>query len=95
MNKYVIERSMPGVGSLSRDALRAASAKSNTTLDELGADIQWVQSFVTTDKIYCVYLAENEQIIRAHAQRMGLPADSISKVCAMIDPTLGSATAIA
>jgi hypothetical protein len=95
MKKYVIERSMPGVGSLTRDALHAASNKSNNTLDELGPDIQWVQSFVTSDKIYCVYLAENEQLIREHAQRTGLPADSISTVCALIDPTMGSATATA
>jgi len=96
MKKYVIERSMPGVGSLTRDALCSASTKSNKTLDELGPDIQWIQSFVTTDKIYCVYLAENEQIIREHAQRTGLPADRISTVRALIDPTTGSqATAIA
>src|SRR5262249_13800615 len=96
MKKYVIERSMPGVGSLTRDALHAASTKSNITLDELGPDIQWVQSFVTSDKIYCVYLAENEQLIREHAQRTGLPADSISTVRPVIAPTMGSqATAIA
>ena len=90
MKKYVIERTMPGVGSLTRDALYAASTKSNTTLDELGPDIQWVQSFVTSDKIYCVYLAENEQLVREHARRTGLPADRISTVRAMIDPTMGS-----
>ena len=93
MKKYVIERSMPGVGSLTRDALHAASTKSNNTLDELGPDIQWVQSFVTSDKIYCVYLAANEQLIREHAQRTGLPADSISTVRALIDPTMGSRAA--
>jgi Nickel responsive protein SCO4226-like len=91
MKKYVIERSMPGVGSLTRDALHTASTKSNETLDQLGPDIQWVQSFVTSDKIYCVYLAENEQLIREHAQRTGLPADRVSAVCALIDPTMGAA----
>lgn len=90
MNKYVIERSLPGVGSLTRDQLHAASTRSCLTLDELGVDIQWVHSYVTDDKIYCVYLAENEQIIREHAQRAGFPADRISVVRAMIDPTMGS-----
>jgi hypothetical protein len=88
MRKYVIERPIPGVGSLDRDGLHAASTKSCTTLDELGPDIQWVQSYVTDDKIYCVYLAENEQLIREHARRAGFPAESISAVRAMIDPTM-------
>jgi hypothetical protein len=88
VKKYVIERAMPGVGSLNRDQLHAASTTSCGVLDELGPDIQWVQSFVTTDKIYCVYLAENEQLIREHARRAGFPADCISAVNAMIDPTM-------
>jgi hypothetical protein len=91
MNKYVIERSIPGVGSLDRDGLHAASTKSCSTLDVLGPDIQWVYSFVTDDKIYCVYLAENEDLIREHARRAGFPADRISAVRAMIDPTMRSA----
>ena len=91
MNKYVIERAIPGVGSLNRDELHAASTKSCCTLDELGPDIQWVQSYVTDDKIYCVYLAENEQLVREHAKRAGFPANSISVVRAMIDPTMRSA----
>jgi hypothetical protein len=90
MKKYVIERPIPGVGSLSRDELHAASTKSCVTLDELGPDIQWVQSFVTDDKIYCVYLAASEQLIRDHAERAGFPAESISAVRAMIDPTMRS-----
>jgi hypothetical protein len=90
MKKYIIERSIPGVGSLNRDELHAASTTSCVTLDELGPDIQWVYSFVTDDKIYCVYLAENEQLIREHAQRAGFPADRISTVRAMIDPTMRS-----
>src|SRR4051812_40734596 len=69
MKKYVIERPIPGVGSLSRDELHAGSARSVRALDELGPDIQWVQSYVTDDKIYCIYLAENEQLIRDHAAR--------------------------
>lgn len=95
MNKYVIERSIPGVGSLTRDELHAASAKSCGVLDQLGADIHWVQSYVTGDKIYCVYLAENEQIIRDHAKRAGFPADKISAVRAIIDPSMRSAATAA
>ena len=95
MNKYVIERSIPGVGSLDRDGLHAASTNSCCTLDVLGPDIQWVHSYVTDDKIYCVYLAENEQLLREHAQRTDLPADKISVVRAMIDPTMRSASAAA
>ena len=88
MNKFVIERPIPGVGALSRDELHAASTTSCRVLDELGPDIQWVQSYVTDDKIYCVYLAANEQLIREHAQRAGFPAEAISAVRAMIDPTM-------
>ena len=95
MKKYVIERGIPGVGSLDRDSLHAASAKSCGVLDVLGPDIQWVYSFVTDDKIYCVYLAENEQIIRDHAKRAGFPADRVSAVRAMIDPTMRSAATAA
>ncbi len=68
MKKYVIERPIPGVGSLTRDELHAASTRSCVALDELGPDIQWVHSYVTDDKIYCVYLAANEQLIREHAR---------------------------
>lgn len=88
VKKFVIERPIPGVGSLSRDELHAASTRSCSVLDELGPDIQWIQSFVTADKIYCVYLAANEQLIREHAQRAGIPAASIAAVRAMIDPTM-------
>ena len=88
MNKYVIERPMPGVGSLSRDELHAASARSAQALDELGPDIQWIHSYVTDDKIYCIYLAENDQIIRDHAERTTLPAAKISIIRAIIDPTM-------
>lgn len=91
MKKYVIERPIPGVGSFTRDQLHATSKTSCCTLDELGPDIQWVHSYVTDDKIYCVYLAANEQLIRDHARRAGFPAESISAVRAMIDPTMRSA----
>jgi hypothetical protein len=79
---------MPGVGSLSRDELHAASARSCRALDELGPDIQWVHSYVTDDKIYCVYLAENEQLVREHARLAVFPAAKVSAVRAMIDPTM-------
>jgi hypothetical protein len=88
MKKYVIERPIPGVGSLSRDELHKTSTTSCTVLDELGPDIQWVQSYVTDNKIYCVYLAANEQLVREHAQRAGFPTESISAVRAIIDPTM-------
>jgi hypothetical protein len=93
MKKYVIERPIPGVGSQTRDELHAGSARSVRALDELGPDIQWVQSYVTDDKIYCVYLAENEQLIRDHAARSKFPAATISTVRAIIDPTMASAAA--
>ena len=86
--KYVIERPIPGVGSLSRDELHAASARSCRALDELGPDIQWVHSYVTDDTIYCVYLAESEQLVLDHAHRAGFPAAKVSAVRAMIDPTM-------
>ena len=97
MKKYVIERPILGVGSLTRDELHAGSARSCAALAELGPDIQWVQSYVTADKISCVYLAANEELIREHARRSGFPAESIADVRAIIDPTMGSAvlTAVA
>ena len=91
MKKYVIERPIPGVGSQTRDELHAASARSCRALEELGPDIQWVHSYVTDDKIYCIYLAENEQIVRDHARLTELPAVRISAVRAIIDPTMCSA----
>lgn len=87
MPKYVIERNLPGAGKLSASELRGISAKSNAVLRELGPDVQWVQSYVTPDKIYCVYIAKNPEIIREHARAGGFPADSISEVRTMIDPT--------
>jgi hypothetical protein len=95
MKKYVIERPIPGVGSLSRDELHAASARSCAALDELGPDIQWVHSYVTDDRIYCVYLAANEELVNQHAQRAAFPAVRISAVRAIIDPTMGSAAPVA
>jgi hypothetical protein len=87
MPKYVIERELPGAGELSRDDLRSISEKSCTVLTELGGDVQWMHSYVTADKIYCVYLAPDEGRVREHAQRGGFPATSVSQVHAVIDPT--------
>ena len=91
--KYVIERPIPGIGKSTRDELHAGSARSCKALDELGPDIQWVHSYVTDDKIYCVYLAEREQLVLDHAARSGFPAAKVSAVRAMIDPTMRYAVA--
>ena len=87
MRKYIIERELPAIGSAERQALREAAQKSNATLKELGTDIQWVESYVANDKTFCVYLASDEAIIREHAKRSGFPADKITEVRRMIDPT--------
>ncbi len=87
MPKFVIERNMPGAGSLSSDELRAASQTSCGVLRNLGPQIQWVHSYVTDDKIYCVYIAPNKGLIEEHAKQGGFPADSVSEVKAIIDPT--------
>ena len=93
MPRYVIERSIPGVGNASVQELQAVSQKSCNVLQELGPEIQWVHSYVTDDKIYCVYLAPSEEIIREHASRGGFPADSIAEVRTVIDPTTAEAAA--
>jgi hypothetical protein len=87
MPKYVIERELPGAGQLSAADLQAISRKSCDVLNSLGPDIQWVQSYVTDDKIYCVYIAPDADIIREHARAGGFPANKISEVRAGIDPT--------
>jgi hypothetical protein len=87
LRKFVIEREIPKIGTAGRDQLRAAAAKSNGVLRELGPDIQWVESYVTDDKIFCVYLASNEGMIRQHAEMSGFPASKISEVRKTIDPT--------
>jgi hypothetical protein len=89
MPKYVIERDINGVGSMSSGELDGASAKSCSVLNALGSDIQWIHSYVTNDKIYCVYTAPSEDLIRQHAEQSGFPASRISEVKAMIDPTRG------
>ena len=87
MPKYVIEREIPGAGKLSSKELQAISQKSCSVLREMGPQIQWVHSYVTDDKIYCVYRAPNEDVIREHARLGGFPANKISQVKATIDPT--------
>ena len=87
MPKFIIEREIPGAGKLSPDDLQAISQKSCGVLRELGPQIQWVQSFVTQDKIYCVYLAPDEKTVREHARQGGFPANSVARVVTVIDPT--------
>jgi hypothetical protein len=86
MQQFVIEREVPGAGSLSESELRDLSVRSLQVLNELGPQIQWLHSYVTEDKVYCVYLAPDENIIREHARRVGIPADRVSAVRRLIDP---------
>ena len=87
MPKYVIEREIPGVGGWSAEQLKGASQTSCNVLNEMGPEIEWLHSYVTGDKIYCVYNAANEDMVREHATRGGFPANSISEVRTMIDPS--------
>ncbi len=87
MPKFVIERNIPGAGNLSDEQLQAISQKSCGVLQGMGPAIQWVESFVTADKVYCVYIAPDEATVREHAERGGFPADRVSAVTRMIDPT--------
>jgi hypothetical protein len=87
MPKYVIEREIPGAGNLSADDLKAISQTSCGVLQEMGPEIQWLESFVTDDKIYCVYVAPNETMVREHAAKGGFPANVVSPVSTVIDPT--------
>jgi len=87
MKKYMIERDIPKVGTLEREQLREAAAKSNQVLHQLGPDIQWLESFVAADKTFCVYLAKNEALIHRHAELSGFPASKVTEIGKMIDPT--------
>ena len=87
MNKYVIERTIPGAGKLGPADLADVTAKSAGVLRDLGPDVQWVNTFVCADKLYCVYNAKDADIVREHARRAGFPADSINQVVAVVDPT--------
>ena len=91
MPKYVIEREVPGAGKLSLEELKAISNTSCGVLRKLGPEIQWVHSYVTGDKIYCIYIAANEELVREHAKQGGFPANSIAEVKTVIDPTTAEA----
>ncbi len=85
--KYVIEREIPGAGNIGPEDMQAISQKSCSVLSELGPQVQWVQSYVTEDKIYCIYIAPNKEMVLEHAKRGGFPANSVAEVKRMIDPT--------
>lgn len=87
LRRFIIERDIPAVGSFEREQLRAAAAKSNEVLRQLGPDIQWIESFVAADKTFCVYLAKDEAVIRKHAEISGFPATKITEIRKTIDPT--------
>jgi Protein of unknown function (DUF4242) len=87
MPKYVVEREVPGIGNATEDQVRAISQKSCNVLNKLGPAIQWQHSYVTANKIYCIYIAPDENTIRKHAEQGGFPANSVSEVKSMIDPT--------
>jgi hypothetical protein len=91
MPKFVIERTIPNAGNLSEEQLRGISQHSCGVLRDMGPTIQWVQSYVTPDKVYCVYIAPDEASVREHAQRGGFPVDQVSEVKAIIDPATGGA----
>ena len=91
MPKFVIERDIPGAGQLTTQQLNAISQKSCSVLKALGPQIQWLESYVTDDKIYCVYIAPNEAMVREHAKQGGFPANRVSPIRRMIDPTTAEA----
>ena len=91
MPKYIIERDIPGAGRLSAQDLQGISRKSRDVLKAMGPEIQWIHSYVTDDKIYCVYIAPSEEMVREHAQKGGFPANRISEVKTVIDPTTAEA----
>ncbi|MDH3741469.1 MAG: DUF4242 domain-containing protein [Hyphomicrobiales bacterium] len=87
LRKFIIEREIPEVGTFGREQLRGAAAKSNEVLEQLGSDIQWVESYVADNKTFCVYLAKDEDIIHKHAEISGFPATKVTEISKMIDPT--------
>lgn len=91
MPKYVIEREIPGAGKLTAQQLNAISQKSCSVIKALGPQIQWIESYVTDDKVYCVYIAPNEALVREHAKQGGFPANRVSQIRGMIDPTTAEA----
>ena len=95
MPRYIIERELPGAGNLSQQDLQSVSQKSCSVLDNLGPSIQWVESFVTEDKIYCVYQAPNKEIIQQHAEQGGFPANRIEEIRNVISPVTAEKSAVA
>ena len=91
MRRFIIERDLPAIGSADREALKAAAAKSNQVLRALGPDIQWIESYVADNKTFCVYMAANEDLIRKHAEQSGFPANKITEIRKLIDPTTAKA----
>lgn len=91
MRKYVIERDLPAVGTFEREQLREAAKTSNAALAKLSPEVQWVESYVTADKTFCIYLAKDEDVIKRHAEISGFPANKITEVRRMIDPTTAAA----
>lgn len=91
MKRYIIERDIPKVGTLEREQLREAAKASNDALRQLAPDIQWIESYVASDKTFCVYLAKNEDVIRKHAEISGFPATTITEIRRIIDPTTENA----
>ena len=89
MPKFLIERDVPGAGSLSPDEVRLIAAKSNHVLAGMAPRAQWVQSYVTSDKVYCVYLADDDDTIAEHAERVGVPVSAVNEITSVIDPTVG------
>ena len=87
MPKYIIEREIPAAGKMSAQDLQGTSQKSCSVLNEMGTGIQWIQSYVTDDRLYCVYISPDEDAIKEHAEKSGFPANKISKICTVIDPT--------
>lgn len=90
MRRFVIERELPEVGSMEREELKGAAAKSNAALADLAPDIQWVESYVADNKTFCVYLAKDEEVIRKHSEISGFPANKITEIRRTIDPTTAS-----
>ncbi len=89
MPKFIIEREIPGLGQMSAEELRTVSQKSNKVLADLGPEIQWQQSYATADKLYCIYIASSEDIVYEHARCGGFPANTVSLITAVVDPTTG------
>jgi Nickel responsive protein SCO4226-like len=86
MNKYIIERSFPGAGKISSQELAGITAKSSGVLRELGPEVQWVHTYITDDKLFCIFLAKNAELVREHAKRGGFPLDAIHEVRSVVDP---------